>query len=166
MAQQYSFTVSTESQWLVSKRKDSWGNWTTGTWSPVLAFPSMIPKGAKNISAILNVNVTQDPFYGSYFYVDDKKCSTSTGTKTVTVDVAAGSKSKTVEVTFTASGKTGSTAELQLNMALTVSYEYSDSPLQKVENGALVKYKLYRAENGSLVGYNVYRAENGALIQY
>lgn len=165
---QYTLTASTETTNLFSKRasSDKWGNWSTATWTPAMVFSSAIPKGAKNISAILTVNVIQDPAYGSYFYVDDKKLGTGMGSKTISISVDAGTSKRSVEVSFTATGTQGTLSQLSLNMSLAITYEYSDSPLQRAENGTLVKYKLYRAENGTLIGYNVYRTENGALIQY
>ncbi len=165
---QYTVTASTETTNLFSKRasSDKWGNWSTATWTPGMIFSATIPKGAKNITATLSVTVTQDPAYGSYFYVDGQKLGTGMGAKAITISVSAGTSKRSVEVSFTGSGTQGTLSQLSLNMSLAVTYEYSDSPLQRVENGTLAKYKLYRAESGTLVSYNVYRAENGALIQY
>lgn len=165
---QYTVTASTETVNLFSKRaaSDQWGNWSTATWTPTMVFSAAIPKGAKQIAAVLTVNVVQDPVYGSYFFVDDQKLGTGIGTKTIAISVDAGTSKRSVKVSFTGTGKTGTLSQLSLNMSLAVTYDYSDSPLQRVENGALVKYKLYHAESKALTAYNVYRAENGALIRY
>lgn len=164
----HTVTASTEEFALFSRRdaSDKYGNWTTASATPSLTFSAPIPKGAKNIVATLTVTVTQDPAYGSYFYVDGQQLRTSMGVKTISISVNAGTSSKAVAVTFTGYGTTGTLSQLSLKLNLSITYEYSASPLQRAENGALVKYRLYRAENGALVPYSVYRAESGQLVKY
>lgn len=163
---QYTVTASSGTNWMTTRRQDDWGNWSKATWKPSLVFTGAIPKGAKNISAVLTITVKQPPLYGSYFYADGQKLTTATGVKTINIAVSAGTSSRAVEVTFTGSGKIGSTAQMQLEMSLSITYDYSASPFQRVENGQLVKYRLYKAENGKLVPYSLFKAESGKLVKY
>lgn len=108
---------------LTSRRQDDWGNWSEASETVTLVFSAAIPANANVTAAVLTVNVTQDPIVGSYCTVDGQQVTTSTGQKQISITVNPGTSSRAVTVSFKGNGTTYSSAQMELSLGLSVTYE-------------------------------------------
>lgn len=147
---------------LTSKR--SGNTWSKPSWPA--SFALNLPKYSIVDSAVLSFAAGSPICGGSSITADGQR--TGAGRHSINIAVANEAQARDVTFTFSGSGTSYSTSITTITeISLTVVYHVKNPcPFQRVESGALVKYRLYRAEGGSFVPYNVCKAEGGALIKY